>query len=119
MNKNMNMNELVVSIYAVAADERDRSSADLGFAESKVKNNIVQGRAVDPIVGIPAKYVPDWAAWHEHYNEVGADAFVKEWVAMNDRRRAIGMELSNLWMDSDYDGMIRIMDMYTPAPLEG
>lgn len=116
---NKNMNELVVSIYAVAADERNRSNADLGFAEPKVKNNIIEGRSVDPVEGIPAEYVPDWAAWKEYYNSVGADAFAKEWVSMNERRRALSMELASMWEDGDYAGMVKAMTEYTPAPLEG
>lgn len=116
----MNMNELVIAIYARAAMDREETgTSDLGVAASKVRNNIRHGKVVDPVKGIPAKYIPDFAFLHAYEVKVGADAFAAEWTAMNARRQELYTDLCKLWEAKDYDGMVRIMAEYTPMPLEG
>lgn len=116
----MHLNHLVVAIYARAAmDRQETGVSDLGVAASKVRNNIRHGSAIDPVTGIPALYMPDWAALHAYEESVGVDAFVAEWAAMNDRRQALYDDLWKLWEARDYDSMVRVMTEYTPMPLEG
>ena len=116
----MNLNHLVVAIYARAAMDREENGvSDLGVATSKVLNNIRQGRVVDSVTGIPDLYIPDWTALHNWEKSVGEDAFAQAWTAMNDRRQALYTDLWKLWQDKNYDGMVRLMTEYTPAPLEG
>lgn len=116
----MNLNHLVVAIYARAAmDRKETGTGNLSWPQSKIKNNIVHGRAVDPVEGIPAEYVPDWAAWQQYYEQVGVDEFVGEWVAMCGRMADVSRELASMWEAKDYDGMVRLMTEYTPMPLEG
>ena len=116
----MNLNHLVVAIYARAAmDRQETGVSDLGVAASKVRNNIRHGNAVDPVSGIPALYMPDWAALHAYEESVGVDVFAAEWTVMNDRRQELYTDLCKLWEAKDYDGMVRIMTEYTPMPLEG
>lgn len=107
----MNLNHLVVAIYARAAmDRKENGVSDLGVAASKVRNNICHGSAIDPVEGIPALYTPDWAALHAYEESVGEDTFVAEWTEMNDRRRDHAAELSVLWGNKDYVGMVALMD---------
>lgn len=107
----MNLNHLVVAIYARAAmDRKETGVSDLGVAASKVRNNIRQGRAVDPVTGIPALYMPDWDALHAYEESIGADAFAAAWAAMNDTRRDNAAALSVLWGSKDYTGMVALMD---------
>ena len=114
----MNMNELVISIFARAAMDRNETGvSDLGVAAAKIRNNIRHGKAVDPVTGIPAEYTPDFAYLHAYENQIGTDAFVAEWTAMNARRQALYNDLCKLWDAKDYDGMVRIMTEYTPMPL--
>lgn len=112
------MNHLVVAIYARAAMDREETGdGNLSMAESKIKNNIVQGLPLNPVAGIPIEYVPDWDGWHQAYETVGADKFGEEWAAMNKRRKELWKELAKLWDAKDYDGMVQIMAEYTPVPL--
>lgn len=116
----MNLNHLVVSIFARAAmDRRETGTSDLGVATAKIRNNIRQGRGVDPVDGIPALYMPDWAALHNWEKSVGEDAFAQAWTSMNDRRQSLYADLCKLWEARDYDGMVRLMTEYTPMPLNG
>ena len=116
----MNLNHLVVAIYARAAmDRKETGVSDLGVAASKIRNNIRQGRAVDPVTGIPALYMPDWDALHAYEESIGVDAFAAEWTSMNARRQELYADLCKLWEVGDYDDMVRIMTEYTPMPLEG
>lgn len=118
MNKNMNLNHLVVAIYDRAAmDRKETGVSDLGVAASKIRNNIRHGRAVDPVEGIPVLYVPDWAALHAYEDSIGTDEFTARWAAMNDRRQALCTGLCKLWEAKDYNGMVQLMDEYTPVPL--
>ena len=107
---NMNLNELVVAIYARAAmDRRETGTSDLSVASSKIRNNIRHGRAVDPVEGIPAKYIPDFAALQAQEKAMGEDAFAQAWTAMNARRQARYTDLCRLWDAGDYDGMVALM----------
>ena len=116
----MNLNHLVVAIYARAAmDRKETGTSDLGVAASKVRNNIRHGSAIDPVTGIQTLYMPDWAALHAYEESVGVDVFSAEWTAMNARRQELYTDLCKLWEAKDYDGMVRIMTEYTPMPLEG
>lgn len=109
----MNLNHLIVAIYARAAmDRRETGTSDLGVAASKIRNNIRQGRAVDPVEGVPAKYIPDWTALHNWEESVGEDAFVQAWTAMNARRQELYTDLCKLWEAGDYDDMVRLMNSY-------
>lgn len=105
------MNPLIVSIFARAAmDRRETGTSDLGMAASKIRNNIRQGRAVDPVAGIPAAYVPDFAALRQKEMAMGEDAFAKAWAEINNRRQKHYGDLCKLWKVKDYDGMIALMD---------
>ena len=105
------LNNLVVAIFARAdMDRKETGDGNLSPAESKVKNNIVQGRAVDPVAGIPSKYIPDWAALHEQREAMGADDWTDAWVAMNTRRQRLHVNLSRLWNSGDYAGMVALMN---------
>ena len=105
------MNNLVVPIYARAAMDREETGvSDLSVAASKIKNNIVQGLPLDPVGGIPIKYVPNYQQWNQALNQVGADVFWKEWAEMNDMRRKLWKPLSQLWSLKRYDDMVYIMD---------
>lgn len=107
---NTNLNELVVAIYARAAmDRRETGTSDLSVAAAKLRNNIRHGRAVDPVAGIPAAYVPDFAALRVQAEAMGEDAFVQAWTAMNARRQARYADLCRLWDAGDYDGMAALM----------
>ena len=107
---NMNLNELVVAIYARAAmDRRETGTSDLSVAAAKIRNNIRHGRAVDPVEGIPAKYIPDFAALQAQEKAMGEDAFAQAWTAMNARRQARYTDLCRLWDAGDYDGMAALM----------
>ena len=107
---NTNLNELVVAIYARAAmDRRETGTSDLSVAAAKLRNNIRHGRAVDPVAGIPAKYIPDFAALQAQEKAMGEDAFVQAWTAMNARRQARYADLCRLWDAGDYDGMAALM----------
>ena len=109
----MNLNHLVVAIYARAAmDRKETGTSDLGIASSKIRNNIRHGSAVDPVAGIPVLYMPDWAALHAYEERLGEDPFAAEWTAMNQRRQALYTDLCKLWEAGDYDGMVRLMDNY-------
>ena len=79
---------------------------------AKIRNNIRHGKAVDPVEGIPAKYIPDWTALHNREESVGEDSFAQAWTTMNDRRQALYTELTGLWEAGDYDGMVRLMNRY-------
>lgn len=115
----MNLNHLVVAIYARAAmDRKETGNGNLSWAESKVKNNIVQGRAVDPVVGIPGEYIPDWAALHKERETVGIDAWTEAWVAMNDLQQKYNVALSSMWDSGDYAGMVNLMNK-PPVEAEG
>lgn len=114
----MNLNELVVAIYARAAmDRKETGVSDLGVAASKIRNNIRHGKAVDPVTGIPALYIPDWAAFHAYEESIGTDEFTARWATMNDLRQTLYTDLCKLWEAKDYDGMVKLMDEYTPVPL--
>lgn len=128
----MNMNTLVPAIWARSAMLRDEmGSSDLGVAASQIRNNIRHGEAIDPVEGIPAQFIPDWKAWHDYEQElINADAndpdkeesekgngFVQLWAAMNDRRQELYFDLCKLWAAEDYQGMINLMNAYTPMPL--
>ena len=121
MNMEMNVNTLVVAVYARAAMDRaaaapTNTSTDLGVAKTKIKNNIVVGRAVDPVVGIPAEYMPDYAAWNAVHNNMGHDDFIDEWNAMCEKIDAIGTKrLSQMFENKQYDEMIHALDTYVPA----
>ena len=109
----MNLNHLIVAIYARAAMDREGTgTSDLGVAASKIRNNIRHGKAVNPVTGIPALYIPDWIALHNWEESVGEDAVAQAWTAMNDRRQALYTELTGLWEAGDYDGMVRLMNSY-------
>lgn len=115
----MHLNHLVVAIYARAAmDRQETGVSDLGVAASKVRNNIRQGRAVDPVAGIPVLYMPDWAALHAYEESIGTDAFAAAWAAMNDTRRDNAAALSVLWGNKDYTGMVNLMNN-PPVDTEG
>lgn len=115
---NTNLNELVVAIYARGAmDRRETGTSDLGVAASKIRNNIRHGKAVDPVEGIPSKYIPDFAALQAQEKTMGEDAFVQAWTAMNARRQELYTELCKLWEAGEYDHMVRLMTEYTPMPL--
>lgn len=107
----MNLNKLVVAIYARAAmDRRESGASDLSVAASKIRNNIRQGRAADPVAGIPAAYVPDFAALRVQAEAMGEDTFARAWTAMNQRRQARYTGLCRLWDAGDYDGMVDLMN---------
>ena len=115
----MNLNHLVVAIYARAAmDRQETGVSDLGVAASKVRNNIRHGSAIDPVTGIPTLYMPDWAALHAHEESIGTDAFAAAWTAMNDTRRDNAAALSVLWGNKDYTGMVNLMNN-PPVDAEG
>lgn len=115
----MNLNHLVVAIYSRAdMDRKETGVSDLGVAASKVRNNIRNGRAVDPVAGIPVLYMPDWAALHAYEESVGEDAFAAAWTAMNDTRRDNAAALSVLWGNKDYTGMVNLMNN-PPVDAEG
>ena len=108
-----NRNELVVAIYARGAmDQRETGVSDLGVAAAKIRSNIRHGKAVDPVTGIPAKYIPDFAVLHGYEERLGDDPFAAEWTEMNQRRQALYTDLCKLWEAGDYDGMVRLMDNY-------
>ena len=78
----MNLNHLVVAIYARAAMDREETgTSDLGVAAAKIRNNIRQGRVVDSVTGIPDLYIPDWTALHNWEKSVGEDAFAQDYQA--------------------------------------
>lgn len=105
------MNFLVVPIYARAAMDREETGvSDLSVAASKIKNNIVQGLPLDPVGGIPLKYVPNYQDWHKAYETVGVDEFGKEWAKMNALRKKLWKPLSQLFTLKKFDGMVEIMD---------
>lgn len=107
----MNLNHLVVAIYARAAmDRKETGVSDLGVAASKIRNNIRQGRAVDPVDGIPALYMPDWAALHAYEESIGTDAFTAAWADMDKLRQKLYFALTELWGNNDYTGMVQLMD---------
>lgn len=115
---NMNLNELVVAIYARGAmDRQETGVSDLGVAASKIRNNIRHGKTIDPVEGIPGQYIPDCTALHNYEQEIGEDAFAAAWAAMNARRQELYSDLCKLWETGDYDGMVRLMTEYTPVPL--
>lgn len=122
----MNMNTLVPAIWARSSMLRDEmGSSDLGVAASQIRNNIRYGEAIDPVEGIPAQFVPDWKAWHDYEQELTdaedevdkGTAFATLWAAMNDRRQELYFDLCKLWAAEDYQGMINLMNAYTPMPL--
>ena len=114
----MNLNHLVVAIYARAAmDRKETGVSDLGVAASKIRNNIRHGKAVDPVEGTSSKYIPDFAALQAQEKAMGEDAFVQAWTAMNTRRQELYTDLCKLWEAGDYNGMVQLMDEYTPMPL--
>lgn len=107
----MNLNELVVAIYARAAmDRKETGVSDMGVAASKIRNNIRQGCAVDPVDGIPAEFIPDFSALHAYENSIGTDAFAVEWTKMDMLRQKLYFALTELWNSNDYTGMVRLMD---------
>lgn len=107
----MNLNHLVVAIYARAAmDRKETGVSDLGVAASKIRNNIRHGKAVDPVTGIPALYIPDWAVFHAYEESIGTDAFAAAWTAMNALRQKLYTPLTGLWGSKDYTGMVQLMD---------
>lgn len=113
----MNMNTLVPAIWARSAMLRkEMDSSDLGVAASQIRNNIRHGQAINPVEDIPAKFIPDWKAWHD-YEQEDEDNFVKKWVIMNDIRQDLYKDLCELWNGNDYQGMIDLMDKYTSMPL--
>lgn len=115
----MNLNHLVVAIYSRAdMDRQETGVSDLGVAASKVRNNIRNGRAVDPVAGIPVLYMPDWDALHAYEESIGTDAFAAAWTAMNDTRRDNAAALSVLWGKKDYTGMVNLMNN-PPVDAEG
>ena len=115
----MNLNHLVVAIYARAAmDRNETGTSDLGVASSKIRNNIRHGRAVDPVAGIPALYMPDWAALHAYEESIGTDAFAAAWAAMNALRQKLYADLTGLWNGKDYTGMVNLMNN-PPVDTEG
>ena len=105
------MNNLVVAIYARAAMDREETGvSDLSVAESKIKNNIVQGLPLDPVGGIPLEYVPDYQNWHTAYETVGAETFGEEWAKMNALRKKLWEPLYQLFGMKKFDEMVEIMD---------
>ena len=105
------MNNLVVAIYVRAAMDREETGvSDLSVAESKIKNNIVQGLPLDPVGGIPLEYVPDYQNWHTAYETVGAETFGEEWAKMNALRKKLWEPLYQLFDMKKYDGMVEIME---------
>lgn len=105
------MNHLVVPIYARAAMDREETgTSDLSVAASKIRNNIRHGLPLDPVGGIPLKYVPDYKAWKQAEETVGTDVFAAEWTRMNDLRRKLWKPLYQLWGLKDCDGMVALMD---------
>lgn len=115
----MNLNHLVVAIYARAAmDRQETGVSDLGVSASKVRNNIRHGSAIDPVTGIPTLYMPDWAALHAYEESVGVDVFSAEWTAMNAMRQKLYAPLTGLWESKDYTGMVNLMDN-PPVDTEG
>lgn len=114
----MNMNTLVPAIWARSAMLRDEmGSSDLGVAASQIRNNIRHGKAIDSVEGIPAEFVPDWKDWHDYESKIGENEFVNLWVVMNDRRQELYNDLCELWAANNYQGMINLMNVYTPMPL--
>lgn len=107
----MNLNELVVAIYARAAmDRKETGVSDLGVAASKIRNNIRHGKAVDPVTGIPALYIPNFAALHAYEESIGTDEFTARWATMNALRQKLYTPLTGLWDSKDYTGMVQLMD---------
>lgn len=107
----MNLNHLIVAIYARAAmDRKETGVSDLGVAASKIRNNIRHGKAVDPVEGIPALYIPDFAALHAYEESIGTDKFTAQWAAMNALRQKLYVPLTGLWESKDYTGMVQLMD---------
>lgn len=107
----MNLNHLVVAIYARAAmDRKETGVSDLGVAASKIRNNIRQGRAVDPVDGVPALYMPDWAALHAYEESIGTDAFTAAWADMDKLRQSLYTDLCKLWDANDCTGMVKLLD---------
>ena len=107
----MNLNHLVVSIFARAAmDRNETGTSDLGVAASKIRNNIRHGKAVDPVTGIPALYIPDFAALHAYEESIGTDEFTAQWATMNAMRQKLYAPLTGLWESKDYTGMVQLMD---------
>jgi len=108
-----NLNELVVAVYARGAmDRRETGVSDLGVAASKIRNNIRHGRAVDPVEGVPGKYIPDFAFLHAYEVKVGTDDFAHEWDSMRNAMRDNEIRLSQLWQAGDYTGMVSLMNSY-------
>lgn len=107
----MNLNHLVVAIYARAAmDRNETGTSDLGVAASKIRNNIRHGKAVDPVTGIPALYIPDFAALRAYEDSIGTDEFTAQWATMNAMRQKLYAPLTGLWESKDYTGMVNLMD---------
>ena len=105
------MNWMVVPIYARAAMDREETGvSDLSVAASKIKNNIIQGLPLEPVGGIPIKYVPNYQQWHEAYEAVGMDVFAEEWVKMDELRRKLWEPLYQLFHMKKFDEMVEIMD---------
>lgn len=105
------MNHLVVPIYARAAMDREETgTSDLSVAESKIRNNIVQGLPLNPVGGIPLEYVPNYQQWHEAYETVGADKFGAEWTKMNELRRKLWEPMYQLFQLQKFDEMVEIME---------
>lgn len=105
------MNHLVVPIYARAAMDREETgTSDLSAAASKIRNNIRHGLPLDPVGGIPLKYVPDYKAWKQAEETVGTDVFAAEWTRMNDLRRKLWEPLYQLFQLKKFDEMVEIMD---------
>lgn len=100
----MNLNSTIVALFSIEEGE------SLSFKASKLRNNIRNGRVVDPLGDIPEEYVPNFAALHNEEEAMGADAFAVAWAEFEKRRQNNYDALVDLWEKKDYAGMVKVME---------
>lgn len=113
-NKTINWNELTPACYAIA----EANGVDLGVARSMVQQNIKEGVAFNRGDDeLPEEFRVDWdALGGQEALEEDNDGFNAWGRVMQANFKRLGI----LWNDSDYAGMVALMDATAdPGPIDG
>lgn len=102
----LNFSKLTPSVWAAM----NANDVDISVAYSMVKQNLREGKAVNPSLDLPDEVTPDWAALGEAYNAVEHTGDISSasnaWIRI---LKAKAFELAPLWRAADYQGMVDLV----------
>ena len=111
----LNFAKLTPAVWAAM----NANDVDISVAYSMVKQNLREGREVNPLLKLPDEFTPDWPALGEAYNAVEHTGDISSasnaWTRI---LKAKAFELAPLWRAGDYEGMAALVaNTADPGPV--